>query len=940
MVWRDTIARRSGCSIGVPGLLTTTSMHQNAHAPLLQSASWPTALGVAPLVWLAIAGGLVMLGAAPGELFLAHVFVPFLAAFVYQSSAVALSPASRLLRAAGLWGVWVLASAGAVGVLPRFGLAWPWSSWDLLWQQFGFAGGLAAGWLHAPEVARALNRMRGPWEVAAKWLFAAAALAAVLLPIPSETLLAQVVDAWRIPFSEAYLRLVPQQVYALLKPFILWVPLGLLYALAQRGASLGSWAVAGALSFPVIGLPLFWGTLRMVDLLEILGAFWGVWAGLWLGARIHTAHAPRPENEPRPPARTGPEPAEVTVQSIAGSLVRRAGAAVLLGGAGIWAWFFPRWEVSLLCGLAIYAVLLWRYRHAWLLVVPAALPLLNLAPSTGRFFLDEFDLLLAVTSAMALWHGQVAGPQISLSRPVATALGVFGLFWSVSLVIGLLPFSPLDANAFSTYWSHYNSLRVGKGLFWGAVLLALLRFTVPATPGLVMRWLVPGMWLGLAGVIAVGLWERWLFADLFDLSAAYRITATFSSMHTGGSHIEAYLAVAIPFAWFALERKRGAATKAAGLILLTLGAYLTVLTAARGGVLALGVVTTVMLLGSWRARRGRGEGAGPVMLAGAGLALVGAVMFLGVSGGYLQQRFAQSERDWATRLGHWQEALAMRDRGWRAALFGMGLGRFPEAWLYRSSHPVRPGTYQFTDENGDRYLRLSAGEVLYLAQRVEVRPGHDYTLSLRLRSGGANARLEVPLCEKHLLDSRRCQWTAIPLTADGRWHAHVVKVKSGTLGEGDWLSRRPIAFSLYNGRAGTLVDVDDVQLRDEAGHDLIRNGDFAAGGDDWFFSTHSHLPWHIKNLWVGILFELGWLGLLSFMLLAGVTIVGLGRRLWQGSYRASVLLAALSGFLTVGIFDSLLDAPRLATLFFLLTLFAGMSASPAERTVSGAQTGP
>jgi len=106
----------------------------------------------------------------------------------------------------------------------------------------------------------------------------------------------------------------------------------------------------------------------------------------------------------------------------------------------------------------------------------------------------------------------------------------------------------------------------------------------------------------------------------------------------------------------------------------------------------------------------------------------------------------------------------------------------------------------------------------------------------------------------------------------------------------------------------------------EQGRDLIANGDFERGGDDWFFKAGDHLPWHVKNLWVHLLFEQGWVGLVLFNAILILGLARLARAGWRGEGRAYVLLAALAGMLTVGMFDSLLDAPRLAALLCLLML--------------------
>ena len=74
--------------------------------------------------------------------------------------------------------------------------------------------------------------------------------------------------------------------------------------------------------------------------------------------------------------------------------------------------------------------------------------------------------------------------------------------------------------------------------------------------------------------------------------------------------------------------------------------------------------------------------------------------------------------------------------------------------------------------------------------------------------------------------------------------------------------RRAVVISLYNPQQGT-IDVDNVRLLGPDRSNLIENGDFSKGGNRWFFTTDNHLPWHIKHLWVQILFEQGWLGIVA-----------------------------------------------------------------------------
>ena len=111
---------------------------------------------------------------------------------------------------------------------------------------------------------------------------------------------------------------------------------------------------------------------------------------------------------------------------------------------------------------------------------------------------------------------------------------------------GLLPLQAWDLNAWSAYWSHYNSLRVAKGLLWGLVFFGLYR-SLPHREEAFKR-LASGMALGVLGVSAWALWEQAQFAGTAT-TLDYRTTAGFSSMHTGGGHFEAYLVMSLPFVW-------------------------------------------------------------------------------------------------------------------------------------------------------------------------------------------------------------------------------------------------------------------------------------------------------------------------------------------------------------------------------------------------------
>ena len=132
----------------------------------------------------------------------------------------------------------------------------------------------------------------------------------------------------------------------------------------------------------------------------------------------------------------------------------------------------------------------------------------------------------------------------------------------------------------------------------------------------------------------------------------------------------------------------------------------------------------------------------------------------------------------------------------------------------------------------------------------------------------------------------------------------------------------PLVLELYTRSHKAPLEVDNVSLSEVgSGRELIRNGGFTDANSFWFFSSdRNHMPWHVKNFAINQLFELGWAGLLAtaFLLLA------LGGRMaargLSGDSYATVSLAALTGCMMVGLFDSITDVPRLPILFLLIAL--------------------
>jgi hypothetical protein len=609
---------------------------------------------------------------------------------------------------------------------------------------------------------------------------------------------------------------------------------------------------------------------------------------------------------------------------------------------------YPMAGTWLAAVLPAYAALLWWRPALWLVALPALLPVLDYAPRTGWFFLEEIDLLLLLTTGIAYWR--LPPDRDDLPRwPLLFRIGLvmLGLAVCIGLWRGLQPFASIDANTFNNYLSPANALRVGKAWIWTLVLLPPLRRSAVDPRSL----LVPGMMLGLLLVSAAAIQERRQFTGLLNFSSDYRISAPFSAMHTGGAALDGYLALSLPLlaAWLLLRNAPW--RNSAALALLLPAWYVALTTFSRGLYLALAAALLILIVPRTR----------PILLAGALLGLVGlelvfrlggyrafvpalallllvaaalsrrsvpvlaCVLVLGAvvplaHGYYVNVRFASTGNDWITRLRHWQNTLAMMDSG----PLGMGLGKFPATYYWHNPRRELPPSYQFIDSGNNRHLRLSAGhytagygELLRMQQSIRLQPHQQYLLGIELWNSGPPGFLHINLCQRQLLYPQNC--TAIPLRQiqpDAAWQHYLYTVNSGVLGS-DGL---PLKLEIAAEGQDAVLDVDNISLRTVPdGHELLRNGGFSDANNDWFFSSdRSHLPWHIKNLMLNLYFEMGWLGICAYALLLFSAVSVLLQR------RDLPMLAALAAFQIVGLFDSLLDVSRITLLSMLLLCAAAL----------------
>ncbi|MEQ1662324.1 MAG: hypothetical protein ABL877_06480 [Thiobacillus sp.] len=742
---------------------------------------------------------------------------------------------------------------------------------------------------------------------------------------------------------------------------------------------------------------------------------------------------------------------------MSGSIGLRFLALPVMGTVALGVAAYPFARIELAIGLALYAALgLWR--PVWMLfLMPLGLALVNLAPWSGSLHLEEYDLLLGVTLMVALARGQY-GMVIHLTRTQWLAIGLLVLSVGISFVRGFSPMPEWNPVELSTYYSHWNALRLSKGLLWALLLLPALSALLNAYGDQVRDKWVWGLALAGASVGLVSMWERQVFhaiaeagsryailGSLLDFATPYRITGLFSEMHTGGEAIDGFMALTWPFALLAVAtaRSRWGIVGASGALIAALYAIVTTFSRISyialavgllvGGVMMLrahakhrlpgqaglryalpgllvplalgyahvlgGVVSLVFALATWAGSLMLGYGAARkpirfamlVLLAGSTVGVLGmargmltsqwvdhtfiqagswalgfavlaavggyragrrlapvitprglamlvlllaggaAVVVPALLGSRMEVRFSTNKTDVNTRGGHWQAVLDSMQPGWTTHAFGMGVGRFPEAYLFTHGHAH--GDYRFRQAGKTVQLILGGGEDLTFGQRVSLPAWQRYTLTLKARTDDALVNLRVRVCRRHILVpfdwNPQCVTTWQKLQRTGaQWQPLVWTFDSGELGDGSAWARRPLMLEIMNNQfrgdkksVGTLVEVDAVSLIDSQGKQYIANGEFTRGLERWFpYYDFEHLPWHVKNLWVNLYFDQGLLGVLSFSAFLWVGLAAAIRLARQNSRWGIAAASAMASYLTVGMVGGLIDVPRVILLFYLLTL--------------------
>lgn len=608
-------------------------------------------------------------------------------------------------------------------------------------------------------------------------------------------------------------------------------------------------------------------------------------------------------------------------------------------------WAAPAAAVLLALGVAT------RPQSLWFLL-PAALPVMSFAPWTGWWLLDESDVLVlaCLAGAFVRWGLDIWRRVPSDGACSPRAFAVVWCALALTLLMGVTrgladagigtgiggsTMPTFNEAMYAGYDSAWNTWRVAKTMVWALLLGALLhapgRSAAPGIARRVARGMVVG--LGLVGIIA--LWERGVYAGVFDFSRAYRTSAWFWEMHVGGGAIDAYLAMAVPFAAWAMWTAPNARRWLGANVLMVLSIYVVLTTYSRGVYLAVLIALLFMGVTAWRFKLV--PGAGPTwgrrtLLSMASILLLESALVLG-GGSFMADRLARSDSDLVGRMQHWRSGLNLlhTPTAWVA---GLGMGRFPSHYSREVVGGHYPGeAIWHQQETQPAHVMLSGrreigqrADLFALTQRVDLTGAGQIRVRLRA-SGEQPSKLLVSLCERHLLYEFSCQ---------RRWAS-----LKPSLGAGSGWIELPLGPSIFDGRKGVArlresvialspeqfgqaIRLENVELWGSQGSQRLLNSNFSEGLQHWLpMALGQFQPWHVDNLYLSALIEQGLLGIIALAVWVLWACRNLLGSMQQGDETAWVLSAAFTGVLALGAVISVTEVPRVALILAILLWSSG-----------------
>ncbi len=619
---------------------------------------------------------------------------------------------------------------------------------------------------------------------------------------------------------------------------------------------------------------------------------------------------------------------------------------------------FPWLDFWLVPLAGLYLFLLLVLPRLWLVVLPLVTVGVDLTPFTGRFAYNELDLAFLVTLASGLLYGRYRFRVFSPS-PAVMALACYLVVLALGYSGWTFFLLPPEVGWDNPYYTSEYAYKVFKGMVWGVALVPMWGYLLAVDKQRAVTMLVTGLCCASLLLGLIVLWERgtlgvilsgsaWYHVvnSLLDLSSSYRVTGIFSDMHTGGEAYDGVILLLLPASLYATTYGRAIWIRLLGALALLALAYATLVRfswATYGAVaLALTLFGALTLLA-----RHRNNIPLPVPLAAVaaalGAGLVAAIFAFTLGGSQINERAPRVSGDPDTPDDHWRDVVESAQDGFFSGLLGNGVGRFPASYIGRHPTTLKTvGSFRVTRQANRDVLRMEGGQDLMLGQRVTMAPDIDYTVTVHVRAEN-EGRVVIGLCERNMIYASNSRANClqneliIPRT-EGVFAPQTLEINSGRIGEYRALWRWPTIMTIKYDTPDTMVEIDAIELSAD-GFNFLRNSSFKQGLDYWFpYNDAPHLPWHIKNTFLQVWFESGWLGLGLFLAL----LVLLVHTNLERHAPDSLVPVYTTGVLTVclfGLFGSPLDSARVSWLFYFF-LAAGLAGLRVRSKVNPYSSGP
>ena len=299
------------------------------------------------------------------------------------------------------------------------------------------------------------------------------------------------------------------------------------------------------------------------------------------------------------------------------------------------------------------------------------------------------------------------------------------------------------------------------------------------------------------------------------------------------------------------------------------------------------------------------------------MVVISSVLSVGSVGYQINARLDHVERDFMTRVFHWQSVIQSGDWLTSQWLFGHGVGSFPKNYALTFPEEIKKiGSFEIKDSK----LNIGIGEDLTIGQRIKVESGKRYLLTGHF-SAEEQAKLLVGICYRNILYptnfAPNCNYRLIASnTLSHKFSVDLYSPEYKT--SGNSLLQWPAFFVVKNISDHQIISINWLKLvGSDKTTDLLKNGDFSNNLENWYFyNDYNHLPWHIKNIYLSFVYQLGLIGVLLLLIL-------IFQALWKRhsdpfiafyQYTLVSLLLALCAF---GMFGDPFDSPKASTLLSL-----------------------